>query len=137
MSAQKLSCGVTQDLYDTYRALIPEGVALPTHLRGLVQAFVDNPAVAVVVERYTDPETLIQRQADLGAAFAVGRPYQMAAAMVVEAEAARGEPFVGSGNTTTVTRPALVDPASCLHPHGTLVREGRFVRCTLCDQIVR
>lgn len=29
------------------------------------------------------------------------------------------------------------DPATCLHPHESLVRDGRFVRCTLCDRIIR
>lgn len=31
----------------------------------------------------------------------------------------------------------LADPDLCLHPHETLVRDGRFVRCTLCDRIIR
>lgn len=102
MSQKTLACGVSEELHDEYRALIPDGMAVNAHLRGLVEAFVRNPAVAAVADRYVAPAV---------------------------------EPLVGRWAESSVR--TLADPVTCLHPRETLVRDGRFVRCTLCDHIIR
>lgn len=162
MTQRTLACSVSASVYDQFRALLPEGADVNRQLCALVDAFiagapaeVDMAALkAKWLAEYTsaiavrppveqpdlpdtapmavyDPDRPLQEQIDeLGYAPVI----QFLDPVDVRRDVyGAAPPFISLPLATRT----LADPETCLHPHETLVRDGRFVRCTLCDRIIR
>lgn len=161
MTQRTLACSVSASVYDQFRALLPDGADVNRQLCALVDAFIAGAPAEVDMEALKarwlaehagakpvilppeqpdtapmavyDPDRPLQEQID---ALEPGTELyvQVPDADLVAINAIVHSTPVGNGVMTTRT---LADPTLCLHPHESLVRDGRFVRCTLCDRIIR
>lgn len=160
MTQRTLACSVSASVYDQFRALLPEGADVNRQLCALVDAFIAG-APAEVDMAALKANWFAEWAAELAAAkpapelpdtapMAVYDPDRPLQEQINELEPGALIQMPDHPVDLTVTPDDLVDaamhrgavrtladPTTCLHPHESLVRDGRFVRCTLCDRIIR